>query len=57
MLRVALETGKPVAFGVVTTDTMEHALERAGGRVGNKGHEAVVTVIETLETLERARAV
>jgi len=52
--QVALETGVPIAFGVVTTDTMEQALERAGGRVGNKGYEAVVTVAQTLEQLTRA---
>ena len=53
--RVALDTGVPVAFGVLTTDTVEQAMERAGGRVGNKGYEAVVTAVETLEQLERVR--
>jgi 6,7-dimethyl-8-ribityllumazine synthase len=54
--RAALETGKPIAFGVLTTDDTAQALERAGGSVGNKGFEAVVTVVETLATLERVRA-
>lgn len=54
--RVALETGKPVAFGVLTTDDTTQALERAGGAVGNKGYEAVVTVVDTLETLARVRS-
>ena len=53
--RVSLETGKPVAFGVLTTDDTEQALERAGGAVGNKGYEAVVTVLETLESIARVR--
>src|SRR6185369_6184119 len=53
--RVSIETGKPVAFGVLTTDDTAQALERAGGSVGNKGYEAVVTVVETLATLERVR--
>jgi 6,7-dimethyl-8-ribityllumazine synthase len=53
--RVALETGKPVAFGVLTTDDTTQALERAGGAVGNKGYEAVVTVVETLEAIARVR--
>ena len=53
--RVSLETGKPVAFGVLTTDDAAQALERAGGIVGNKGYEAVVTVVETLAALERVR--
>ena len=52
--RVALETGIPVAFGVLTTDTLEQALARAGGDVGNKGREALVTVLETLQQLRRA---
>ncbi|HXC50351.1 MAG TPA: 6,7-dimethyl-8-ribityllumazine synthase [Candidatus Limnocylindrales bacterium] len=54
--RVSMETGKPVAFGVLTTDDVGQALERAGGAVGNKGYEAVVTVVETLEAIERVRA-
>ena len=41
-----METGVPMAFGVLTTDTVEQALARAGGSVGNKGYEAAVTVIE-----------
>jgi 6,7-dimethyl-8-ribityllumazine synthase len=53
--RVSLETGKPVAFGVLTTDDTAQALERAGGAVGNKGYEAVVTIVETLAALEKVR--
>jgi 6,7-dimethyl-8-ribityllumazine synthase len=53
--RVSLETGKPVAFGVLTTDDTTQALERAGGAVGNKGYEAVATVVETLATIARVR--
>jgi len=41
----------PVAFGVLTTDTMEQALARAGGDVGNKGYEAAVTVLEMVQVL------
>jgi len=44
--QVALETGVPVAFGVLTTNTHEQALERAGGNHGNKGYDAVMTAIE-----------
>jgi 6,7-dimethyl-8-ribityllumazine synthase len=51
--QVALETGRPVAFGVLTTDTMEQALARAGGEVGNKGYEAVEAVLDTLRALAR----
>jgi 6,7-dimethyl-8-ribityllumazine synthase len=52
--QVALETGVPVAFGVLTTDTMDQAMARAGGDVGNKGREALVTVLETLHQVRRA---
>ncbi len=44
--RVALDTGVPVIFGVLTTDTMEQALDRAGGKAGNKGADAAVAAIE-----------
>ena len=43
---VSLETSVPVAFGVLTTDTIEQAIERAGTKAGNKGFEAAVTAIE-----------
>jgi len=45
---VALKYGKPVAFGVLTVDTIEQAIERAGSKAGNKGAEAMVTIIEML---------
>ena len=44
--QVALETGLPVAFGVLTTDTQEQAESRAGGQLGNKGYDAAMTAIE-----------
>ncbi|MBZ5635110.1 MAG: 6,7-dimethyl-8-ribityllumazine synthase [Acidobacteriia bacterium] len=44
--QVALECNIPVAFGVLTTDTMEQAEARAGGRHGNKGYDAAMTAIE-----------
>ena len=43
-----LETGKPVAFGVLTTENAEQAFARAGGKKGNKGAEAVDVVVEML---------
>jgi 6,7-dimethyl-8-ribityllumazine synthase len=49
----ALETGIPIVFGVLTTDDEEQALDRAGGREGNKGSEAALTAIEMV-TLLRA---
>ncbi|MEW6173047.1 MAG: 6,7-dimethyl-8-ribityllumazine synthase [Bacillota bacterium] len=44
--RVTLETGVPVIFGVVTADTLEQAIERAGSKAGNKGFNAAVSAIE-----------
>ncbi len=44
--QVSLSSGKPVSFGVLTTDSIEQAVERAGTKSGNKGFEAAVTVIE-----------
>ncbi len=43
---VALETGVPVIFGVITTDTIEQAIERAGTKAGNKGYDAALSAIE-----------
>lgn len=43
---VALEAGIPVVFGVLTTDTLEQAVERAGSKAGNKGREAALAVLE-----------
>lgn len=51
--RVALDTGIPVVFGVLTTETTAQALERAGGKAGNKGFEAAETAIETVDLLRR----
>lgn len=42
----SVETGVPIAFGVLTTETTEQAVDRAGGKMGNKGYEAAVTAIE-----------
>lgn len=49
--RVALDHGIPVIFGVLTTDTIEQALERAGTGAGNKGFDAAMTALEMVETL------
>jgi len=44
--QVSLADGVPIAFGVVTTDTIEQAVERAGTKAGNKGFDAAITAIE-----------
>ncbi len=51
--QVSLQSEKPVIFGVLTTDTIEQAIERAGTKAGNKGAEAVTTAIEMVNLLEQ----
>ncbi len=53
---VSLQCGKPVVFGVLTTDTLDQALARAGGHVGNKGYEAATTAIEMVNLLRDIEA-
>jgi len=53
LARVAQDTGIPVAFGVLTTDTIEQAVERAGTKAGNKGADAALTAIELANLLRR----
>ena len=50
---VALEANLPVIFGVITTETIEQAVERAGTKLGNKGFEAAVTAIEMADLMPR----
>lgn len=49
--KVQLDTGVPVIFGVVTTENIEQAIERAGTKAGNKGYDAAVTAIEMANLL------
>jgi 6,7-dimethyl-8-ribityllumazine synthase len=49
----ARETGVPVLFGVLTTDTMEQALDRAGGKHGNKGWDAAMAAMQTASVLDQ----
>jgi 6,7-dimethyl-8-ribityllumazine synthase len=51
----ALETGTPVIFGVITTETIEQAIERAGTKAGNKGAEAAVSAIEMANLMPQLR--
>lgn len=51
--RIALESGVPIAFGVLTTETMEQAIDRAGGKAGNKGVDAALVAIEMANLLRR----
>ncbi len=49
--QVSLETGVPVAFGIVTADTLDQALERSGTKAGNKGFDAALTALEMIDLL------
>ena len=51
ILRVSLDYGIPVIFGVLTTNTIEQALERSGGKAGNKGWDAALAAIEMTDLL------
>lgn len=50
--QASLETGIPIGFGVLTTDTLEQAVERAGSKAGNKGWEAAMAAVETVNLLK-----
>ena len=51
LMKAALDTGKPIVNGILTTDTIEQAMERAGTKAGNKGADAVMAAVETLAGL------
>ena len=51
--KVGLDTGVPTIFGVITTENIEQAIERAGSKSGNKGYEAAVTAIEMVSLLKQ----
>lgn len=53
--KVSLDSGVPVIFGVLTTDSIEQAIERAGTKAGNKGYDAAVTAIEMANLLENIK--
>lgn len=56
LAQTSLATGVPVAFGVLTTNTLDQAIDRAGAKGGNKGFEAAMTAIEMANLLRELRA-
>ena len=54
--QVGLETGCPISYGVITSDTIEQAIERAGTKAGNKGFQAAVAAIEMADLLRKLPA-
>jgi 6,7-dimethyl-8-ribityllumazine synthase len=55
LAQLSLSSGVPLAFGVLTTNTLEQAVDRAGAKSGNKGFEAAMSAIETANLLQRLR--
>ncbi|MFA5411130.1 MAG: 6,7-dimethyl-8-ribityllumazine synthase [Candidatus Omnitrophota bacterium] len=53
--KVSLDTGKPVIFGIITADTIEQAIERAGTKEGNKGRDAALSAIEMSNLMEKIK--
>jgi len=51
--QASLETGTVIAYGVITTDTLEQAIERAGSKAGNKGWQAAISAIEMVDLLRQ----
>ena len=54
LAQVSMEEGMPVSFGVLTVDTIEQGIERAGAKSGNKGWDAAFSVVETLNLIKEA---
>ncbi|HEX2032906.1 MAG TPA: 6,7-dimethyl-8-ribityllumazine synthase [Chloroflexota bacterium] len=54
--RAAMDTGVPVIFGIITTDDLDQAIDRAGAKAGNKGYEAGVTAIEMADLMAQLPA-
>ncbi len=55
LAQVALESGVPIAFGVLTTNTLEQAIDRAGAKSGNKGYDAAMSAIEMANLMRSLR--
>jgi len=53
LAHVSLETGTPIGFGLLTTENIEQAVERAGSKAGNKGVDAAAAMLETIRVLEQ----
>jgi len=53
LAHVSLETGVPIGFGLLTTENIEQAVERAGSKAGNKGVDAAAAMLETIRVLEQ----
>ncbi len=55
LAQTALDSGVPVSFGILTVETLEQGIERAGAKSGNKGWDAVLSLVETIRLLREAK--
>jgi 6,7-dimethyl-8-ribityllumazine synthase len=55
LAQVSLDSGKALGFGILTTDSLEQAIERAGSKAGNKGAEAALAALETAQVLRQLK--
>ncbi len=56
LAQISLQTGVPISFGVLTTDTLEQAIDRAGAKSGNKGFDAAMSAVEMGSLMRRLRS-
>ena len=54
LAQVAIEDGVPVSFGILTVDTVEQGIDRAGTKAGNKGYDAAMSLVETLSLIKES---
>ncbi|MGD1009544.1 MAG: 6,7-dimethyl-8-ribityllumazine synthase [Candidatus Aminicenantales bacterium] len=54
LAQIAMEEGVPIAFGILTVDTVEQGIERAGTKAGNKGYDSAFSLVETLNLLKES---
>ena len=54
LAQISMDEGMPVSFGILTVETIEQGIERAGAKAGNKGWDAVFSVVETLNLIKKA---
>lgn len=54
LAQIAMEDGIPIAFGILTVDTVEQGIERAGTKAGNKGYDSAFSLVETLNLLKES---
>ena len=54
LAQISMDEGLPVSFGILTVDTIEQGIERAGAKAGNKGYDAALSLVETINLLQQA---